>query len=231
MIRKISGFLMILAAILLQGRRQETSYDALNALTTQLPLLFVGFSLVRKEEGNSVYASSLQRAAALLIDGIILAIPFVLVLVFASGASAFAFTLMFFLMSLGVHLLWIYLIWKYGATPGKKAMGIQVVRDDLGPLHFKHALKRGSVDLALAITSGAAMMASVSAACPSFDLLNFRDRMACFTRRELDAYGAINLLQNYWFASEVIVMTFNRRRKALHDYLASTVVVNKRSLP
>ena len=35
----------------------------------------------------------------------------------------------------------------------------------------------------------------------------------------------ISIISNIWFWSEIIVLLFNKRRRALHDYIAGTVII------
>ncbi len=40
------------------------------------------------------------------------------------------------------------------------------------------------------------------------------------------AYEVLSFALNVWIWSEVIVLLFNRRKRALHDFIAGTVVVH-----
>lgn len=40
-------------------------------------------------------------------------------------------------------------------------------------------------------------------------------------------YGTISILQQVWIWSEVVVVLFNKRKRALHDFIAGTVVIQK----
>jgi len=40
-------------------------------------------------------------------------------------------------------------------------------------------------------------------------------------------YRTLNILQNIWIWSEFVVLLTNAKRRAIHDYLAGTVVILK----
>jgi hypothetical protein len=40
-------------------------------------------------------------------------------------------------------------------------------------------------------------------------------------------YTTVNVLQQVWIWSEVVVLLFNVRKRALHDFIAGTVVIHK----
>jgi uncharacterized RDD family membrane protein YckC len=41
-------------------------------------------------------------------------------------------------------------------------------------------------------------------------------------------YATISILQQVWIYSEVVVVLFNKRKRALHDFIAGTVVIQKK---
>lgn len=64
-----------------------------------------------------------------------------------SAAAAAAFVTMYVLVLLGYPVLFETL--TRGRTPGKMALGLRVVRDDGGPIRFRHAFVRGLVGVVL----------------------------------------------------------------------------------
>ena len=44
-------------------------------------------------------------------------------------------------------------------------------------------------------------------------------------------HNTINSMFQIWFWGELIVLLFNKRRRAIHDFIAGTVVIKKRALP
>jgi uncharacterized RDD family membrane protein YckC len=41
-------------------------------------------------------------------------------------------------------------------------------------------------------------------------------------------YVTFSILQQVWMWSEVVVVLFNKRKRALHDFIAGTVVIQKK---
>jgi len=48
--------------------------------------------------------------------------------------------------------------------------------------------------------------------------------------RYAGVYVLADILWTIWIWSELITMMFNERRRAIHDYMAGTVVIQKSSL-
>lgn len=49
---------------------------------------------------------------------------------------------------------------------------------------------------------------------------------ALVEEQEPSWFGIVNILQNIWIWSELIVLLFNERRRAIHDFIAGTVVLH-----
>jgi uncharacterized RDD family membrane protein YckC len=112
------------------------------------------------------------------------------------------------LSSVPVTLLYLLMFWTWrGQTVGKMAMGIQVTQDDGRPLGFGGAVRR----LLAHFTYLAVLLAPVTA--------------AVYAGLELQAIamaagmGALLVLAGY------AVAFFTPRHRALHDYIAGTIVV------
>jgi uncharacterized RDD family membrane protein YckC len=174
------------------------------------------------------YASFWQRLGALLIDGLCL-LP-------ATGVQ--------FIPRLS---LWIYLVWYvtgivaaevynvslhaiWGKTVGKMLLGIKVVKTDGMAIGWSRALLRASVDLVLSLVTVASEIIFLSGVDP----MKWRD-LSMWQRAELREQSPVTRFDEWsfylllaWTLSEVIVMLTNKRRRALHDFLAGTVVVKTR---
>ena len=117
---------------------------------------------------------------------------------------------------------------RWGQTIGKHVARIRVRDLDGQPITWTHAWRRSSVDIALGTASlitYAIVLARIPAA--DFDALNWgqiSDRYAAM-RPWWDR--AVEFLYFAWLGSEVVSVLFNRRRRALHDFVAGTVVVRE----
>lgn len=171
------------------------------------------------------YAGFWRRFGAGLIDGLVLA-PLLWMSLAASTRETIAIVevvvlLLSFAYTIGLHT-------AFGATAGKMVMGIQVRRTDGHEISASEAWLRSSVDLVL---SGATIVGTLIAlyriAPAALATLDTTARTELLSANEpLWSTWALNLYM-VWICSEVVVMLTNRRRRALHDFLAGTVVVRK----
>lgn len=102
-----------------------------------------------------------------------------------------------------------------GQTLGKMITGVKVVRNaDLAPIALRHALMRDIVPLLFLIAS-----------VLSLSYFDFGISEGKNPAPELPpVFIGIFLLGFAWPLLEVLTMLFNRRRRAIHDYIAGTVV-------
>ncbi len=124
----------------------------------------------------------------------------------------------------GRDLLWlaytVLLHAKYGQTVGKRVCQVKVVDSRTeGPLTFRQALLRESIPLALGLGFAVYQIYALSRGTLS--------AVEIATGKMADTLGSRLLLALplLWFVAEVITMLTNEKRRALHDYLAGTVVV------
>jgi uncharacterized RDD family membrane protein YckC len=120
---------------------------------------------------------------------------------------------------------------KYGATLGKMAVGLSVRKLDLSPIGWDEAIKRSSVDYLFIVFTTLGQIITFLA-IPIEELRNAT--IWDFTRL-VSAHQSqiVSLAQSFyslWFWGEVIALLFNKKKRALHDFIAGTVVVEKDSL-
>ncbi len=104
----------------------------------------------------------------------------------------------------------------WGQTLGKMITGVKVVKNsDLSPIAFRHALTRDMVPLLVFIVG--------------IVLINYLDIGIAENKQASlqppPIVGAVVFLQFLWPLLELITMLFNRRRRAIHDFIAGTVVI------
>lgn len=98
---------------------------------------------------------------------------------------------------------------KYGQTIGKKIMRIKITDiDEVTPLGFKRSMIR---ELPWIITSVVIVIYSI--AQPDLN------------RLKLDYNSWMSIASISWMIIELITMLSNQKRRALHDYLAKSVVI------
>ena len=119
----------------------------------------------------------------------------------------------------------------FGATVGKMAAGLQVRKLNLTPIGWLEAIKRNSVDYAFTVL-GIIGSISVLFVIPIEELqqATFYEFGQLIQSYQSPIYASIQLIFGIWFWSEVVVLLFNKKKRAIHDYIGGTVVVVKDSL-
>jgi uncharacterized RDD family membrane protein YckC len=106
------------------------------------------------------------------------------------------------------------------------AAGIRVVERDGTPVGWVTAFKRSAVGIGLAAGALIFGVASVAGMDPAaFAALDASQRSALVAEPSTAAAAVWDGLYQVWVWSELVVVLFNRRRRALADFIAGTVVV------
>jgi uncharacterized RDD family membrane protein YckC len=105
---------------------------------------------------------------------------------------------------------------NFGQTLGKMATRVKVVDISEEALSMSQAIKRDIVPLVLTIVGIALEAQRILSGVNIYDPKLF----------EFDASFYLTMLSTLgWFAAEVLTMLFNNKRRALHDYVAGSVVI------
>ncbi|MDR2674823.1 MAG: RDD family protein [Opitutaceae bacterium] len=171
------------------------------------------------------YAGFWPRLASLLLDALILA-PIVM-LVFWGQANFRLFRVYCFLPMVLLGLFYsVHLVRRHGGTPGKLIMGIRIRKLDGGPVGCKEAFLRYLPDFVLSALSSLALI------CPVLHMTGLEYQALTFTeinRRVIETapswHKPLQWIQTAWVWGELVVLLTNSRRRALHDFIAGTVVV------
>lgn len=175
-------------------------------------------------EAGVTYAGFWRRVGALLVDGLVgiplFGVQFALFRRSTSGAviSLLVPGVMLALYPAVFHARW-------GQTIGKMATRIKVVRLGGAPIGVRAAFLRSSVDLVLwfmytVLTAGALL----SWAGPEWSSLTWIQQNEALSTQSV-MFGLYSWLSQIWLWSEVVVLLFNRKRRALHDFIAGTIVI------
>ncbi len=172
------------------------------------------------------YAGFWKRLSSILIDVLVFS-PVFLLRVWLDSVSR---TTALFAAVTYIILVATYHIWfvaKYGQTPGKMAVGIKIVKVDGQPVSWKEAFLRHSVNIVLAIINGIVLCYAITQITESeYISLSWKIR----NHRIYEFYPAwINTMSDIWGWSEVVVLLFNKKKRALHDFIAGTVVIHTRT--
>ena len=183
------------------------------------------------DENTSLYAGFWRRTAAHLVDLLILA-PVGFLTYYVQKSNYYVF-LLFVVISIAFHFFWsIYLLKKFGGTPGKLICGAIVVRKDGHRANWREAILRNVVDFPYGVyVSFFSLWVIHSIGYDVFQSLSFMEFGRQTAENAPSFHKIIGFGFGIWFWGELIVLLFNKRKRAIHDFIAGTVVIKKRLLP
>lgn len=184
----------------------------------QTPLQIEGIS-------DNLYAGFWIRLGSLLLDTIFM-LPIIFLILYINGLGKNVY--FYSIIPNLAFALWynIYLPKKYGGTPGKLVAGVKIIRLDGEAIGWKEATLRYSVMLILAILSSIWMInCLLQADEATFTSLGWLQRTQYLMTLSPGFFKFYNWASNIWIYSEFIVLLTNKRKRAIHDFIAGTVIV------
>jgi|SRR5215467_2826336 len=172
------------------------------------------------------YAGFWQRLGAFGVDFLISGLPLLPIAIW--GGSRFKY---FPLYSLGPIAIWslfynVYLVRHFGGTPGKLVMRAEIRNIDGSSVGYRGALLRFLPEFLLWLLASIALaMPLFEITDPEFQSLGFNERNRLLYQLAPPWYGTVEVFEQIWIWSEFVVMMTNQKRRALHDFIAGTVVV------
>jgi uncharacterized RDD family membrane protein YckC len=174
-----------------------------------------------------VYGGFWRRLAAAVIDGLCIS-PLIALQFFLMAHSRYGMAYSIVPM-LAVPLLYnVYLVKRYGATPGKLAMKLRITMLDGSPVTGRAALVRYLPWVVFgALQSVGAALAALSMTDEAYATYGWAERSAQLELvQPLWATYAGHMMKA-WTLAMVISLLATSKRRTLHDFLAGTVVVRK----
>jgi len=193
--------------------------------------------LATDEINSDIYPDLAARFVALILDGLFafaIFIPFD----FFEGYSKniHLYSILFNLVVLFFY--HVYLVQRYGGTPGKLILGIKIIKLNTQPITWHEAILRYLVQLAKVIlTAGLAIYAINLADNAHYVSLGWLHRSSYLSSFYPDLIQIkilgktfmhihwVTQLFGFWTIAEIIAVFTNHRKRAVHDYIAGTVVV------
>ncbi len=180
-----------------------------------------------RSNGQKVYAGFWKRFCAGIVD-ILIILPLSFLFTWMEGFDRTLAILITIPSSLLFAMFNVYFNARFGGTPGKLVVGIRIATPDGSPIGWAEAWKRSSVDLVFAFSL---LMARVwglaQVESEGYASLGWIERERLVLAGAPAWYGTVRTLLQVWFWSEVVVLLFNKRRRAIHDFIAGTVVIKK----
>ncbi|MBB3167299.1 RDD family protein [Simiduia aestuariiviva] len=161
------------------------------------------------------YSTFGPRFVAAIIDGICLLVIGFFFGIVVGIIPAWLVDITYYITSFGIIIYSVLLHGLYGQTIGKALMSVKVVNhSDEGDITFKQAFIRDCIPIAIwAATILAVMVAPVDT----------DGHLPVIVQYMLVFSGVFNII---WFLLEIVTTLLNEKRRAFHDYIADTVVIN-----
>ena len=171
------------------------------------------------------YATFWQRLGANLIDSVVLG-SLVVIYYWSESQSREMAVAVLVARNIVIAGYFVYCHGRWGQTLGKRAVGIRVVSLGGGPITWRQAWLRSSVDLGFtALATGMSIFTLLTIADADFFGVGWLQRSKNLGQLTPDWLRWTFTASRIWFWSEVVVMLFNRQRRALHDFIAGTIVI------
>ncbi len=169
------------------------------------------------------YRTAWRRVGAGFVDGVLsLPVGYAHSWIFANVTSVVVRSAWYALFQWGFIAYSVLCHGLWGQTLGKRAVGV-IVRDVTeGPLSMRQAVLRDAVPIALSPLQ-------FWQALP--DLLHGRDPLLPGGETHAALFSLLGWVSALWFSAEVVTMLTNRKRRAVHDFIAGSVVLRRSALP
>ncbi len=172
-----------------------------------------------------VYAGFWKRVLAGFVDFLIF-LPLILLNEWLSSYSKTFALLALWPFTLAFYIYNVYFISKWGQTIGKRVAKVKVVSLNGEPASPKQAMMRNSVDLILAVAMGVIQtVALIRFPDELWHTLSWMQRQQKIQEMAPMGLNVFLIIQNIWAYSELLVLLFNKKKRALHDFIAGTVVI------
>ena len=173
-----------------------------------------------------IYAGFVPRVLSSLVDKAFVwsAARFFLLIRNYSITSFWAVTLLGFLFYRFYHIGCVAL---WGQTPGKMAAKIKVVKVDGTPATWKNALLRNSVETFLtAVVLFLELKAVSMVSGAQFAAAEWAKRLALIDSFVPEIAVYIAWATQAFVLTEFVVLFLNKKKRAIHDFIAGTVVIH-----
>ena len=183
-----------------------------------LPTTFPGIN-------NDVYADLWTRIAARIVDFVIM-LPVAGLIFYINGLSKDAYFYAI-LPNLAIYIWYeVYLVKRYGGTPGKLIMGIKIIQKDGDDVDWHASFMRYLVPFCLTLSGIFIMMWTLGMIDDSTYMnMGFLKKTLLLS----DFNPLMSKIQSFtslgWTIAGIISILSTKRKRAVHDYIAGTVVI------
>lgn len=175
------------------------------------------------------YAGFWQRFGSVIIDLVFL-LPLSMFSIW--GSKYYYFLAVYFIPGALIGLWYqVWLTYKYGGTPGKLILKTRVCKLDGSPIDLRSAFIRYAPLFILAHAQSIAMIMATYNMTPEeyYAIDGFVNKSLELAKRAPSWFQPVSTALQVWVWSEIIVILFNKKRRAIHDYIAGTVVIRTKN--
>jgi uncharacterized RDD family membrane protein YckC len=173
------------------------------------------------------YGGFWRRFGALWLD-VLFQAPLTVLVLWADSCSRL-FSIWYCLPGLMIGLVYnVYLVKRFGGTPGKLVAGLRIAKVDGSKIGYREAFLRYLPEFVLgSLLTVALMLPTMAMTDAEYLSLGFMQRSLKIVSLAPSWYRPVQWLQNIWVWGEFLVLLTNKKRRAIHDFIAGTVVLIK----
>ena len=179
---------------------------------------------------ESIYSNFGARFGAVCLEGLFM-IPLTVGVLYCNSQSLTNYYYTFVVSQLVYLVYFIYLPVRYGATPGKRLLGMTILKIDGSAIGYRESFLKMLPMLIFALIGFLVQSYQISLAdADTFSNLTWQ-KQSNYLRllAPLGFYLNIGLVYVFYFANLIVFLT-NDRKRSISDHLAGTVVVYSRFL-
>jgi uncharacterized RDD family membrane protein YckC len=178
----------------------------------------------------SLYAHLGTRIAAGIIDGLIV-MPLALVAIFLDSLHLYYYYNAFLATAVVIMAYCIYLPVRYGATPGKRLLGLTILKTDGSAIKYRESFLKYLPLLILTLLDFYIQSSAIALAeATVFDTMSLGEQLAYLASFNPIAEWTLEVVILGYYAAAMLMVLLNPRKRSVSDYLAGTVVVYSRYL-
>ena len=180
------------------------------------------------EIDEPIYAGFWRRFGAFWLDFLFL-MPWTLLSLYISNQGRLYILYTLVPSYLIFFLYHIYTVKRWGGTPGKLLTKIKIIRKNGQKAGWREAILRHAVQLGLGLLlMGPFISFHLNMSDEQFGSLSYIERSTLMMASIPITFKLLTWANNIWIWSEFIVLLCNKRKRALHDFVAGTVVIKKK---
>lgn len=179
---------------------------------------------------ESVYANFGARFGALLLDGLILA-PMTIAFIFWNATDVYSFYYSAPITLLVTLFYTVYLPVKFGATPGKRLIGLRILKSNGNSIVLKDAFMRYLPTFLLGLIAVLCDLVAVHYADPEiYNNATWIEKSNYLTKLNPRMYYSQMTITYIYLFTNLIIFLSNQRRRSICDFSGDTVVIYDRFL-